>query len=469
MAKGKLETRDVPRLSEGTRASTDVRIDAPHILVKGKALPESRVLQPEPVLIHAGQSGDASPLAQQLRTHAAQLAEHLEARQREMDHREADLNAQSAECEAHARNTRLALAQRRSELDDREAQWAQQRREDEADLQHCHVSWEREYQERVAALEKKENALAGGEQELQKPEEQLRYQKQQLDCLRLQAEQTHRQMLDALEKRRLAVEEEASRLREQARQPSPELLAREERLRMESESLQARQERLRRAEAKVASLRDEVETLHQQVLEDRRKWQEQVQTDRQRLAAERRREMDDLEQKRLALRRRGEQVDRSRVALHQMREDLRRTHRETLEIRLASEELWVQLSETAPAAVANRLLEQLRAKLADQYRLAGAELAEQNEELLSLRAELADLHRKAVCERQDFQQWAARRQAETERKAAELAAQQEQLDRRDADLLSRSLQWQRERLELPRAADHRSPDFPERSPTAAAG
>jgi len=468
MAKVKPETRDVPRLSEGTRASTDVRIDAPHILVKGKAPPKSQVVQPEPVLIHAGQSGDTSPLAQQLRTHAAQLAEHLEARQRDLDHREADLNARSAEFEADARNTRLALAQRRAELDDREAQWAQQRREAEADLQHCHVSWEREYQERVAALEKKENALAGGQQ-LPNGEEQLRYQKQQLDCLRLQAEQTHRQMLDALEKRRLAVEEEASRLREQARQPSPELLAREERLRVESESLQARQERLRRAEAKVASLREEVETLHQQVLEDRRKWQEQVQTDRQRLAAERRREMDDLEQKRLALRRRSEQVDRSRVALQQMREDLRRTHRETLEIRLASEELWVQLSETAPAAVANRLLEQLRAKLADQYRLAGAELAEQKEGLLSLRADLAELHRKVVCERQDFQQWAARRQAETERKTAELAAQEEQLDRRDADLLSRSLQWQRERIELPRAADHRSPDFPERSPTAAAG
>lgn len=466
MAKAKAETRDDPPLSEGTRASDNVRIDAPHMLVKPNAPPESEAPQPDPVLMQPSQSDIASPLAQQVRAHAAQLAEHLEARRRELDRREADLNARWAALEAEARNTRLALAQRRAELEDREAEWAGQRREAEADLQHCHVSWEREYQERVAALEKKESAfaeelearrrafeqelqqrlaavekqiqertaaceagqraadssasaaagedrrgtspkdLAAREEQLQKRQEELRRQGQQLECLRLQIDQTNRQMLDGLEKRRLAVEQEASGLQE----------------------------------------------LRRQLVEDRRKWEEELQQERQRLAAHWRREMDELEQKRAALRRRSEQVDRSRVALQQVREDLRRVHRETLEIRLASEELWVQLSETAPAAVANRLLEQLRAKIAEQYRLASAELAQQKEELLSLRTELAEAHQKVVYDRQDLQQWAARRQAELDRKAAELDSRKKQLDRQEADLLTRSLQRGSQRAERPRAA-----------------
>jgi hypothetical protein len=177
-------------------------------------------------------------------------------------------------------------------------------------------------------------------------------------------------------------------------------------------------------------------------MEERRQGQAHVEAERQLLAAERRREVHELEQKRLALRRRGEQVDRSRAALQQMREDLRRTHRETLEVRLASEELWVQLSESAPAAVANRLLEQLRAKLADQYRLANAELAEQKEELLALREELAGLQQKLVHDRQEFHQWAARRQAEIERKSGELAARNARLDSREAEVRDHLLQRQ---------------------------
>jgi hypothetical protein len=471
MAKAKAETCCDPHPSDCSRASHEMRIDAPHIRVGENAPPESQVPQPEPVLVQSGPSGSASTLAQQVRTHATQLAEHLEARRRELDRREADLNARWAECEAQARNTRLALAQRRAELEDREAEWAGQRREAEADLQHCHVSWEREYQERVAALEKKESAfadelearrrafedelqrrlaavekeiqerkaasapagdamdrraadcsgssaadadehraaqndLAAREEQLQKREDDLRRHSQQIECLRLQVDQTNRQMLEALEKRRLAVEEQAARLQD----------------------------------------------LQQQLLADRGKWQEELQTERQLLAAHRRREMDELEQKRLALRRRGEQLDRSRVALQQTREDLRRVHRETLEIRLASEELWVQLSETAPAAVANRLLEQLRAKLAEQYRLASAELAQQKEDLLSLRAELAEVHQKIAHDRRDLQQWADRRQAELNGKAAELDSREKQLDRQEGDLLTRSLQWRSQSPERPRAA-----------------
>jgi hypothetical protein len=453
MAKAKAEPADVLRSSDETRTSGDVRIDGPHVQLVEPDPSESHTPRPEPAFIQAAGQTDPSAPALQLRTQAAQLADHLSTRQRELDRREAELNARAAKLEEDMRSARLWLIQRRAELDDREAETTKWRREAEVDLQLCHVSWERDYQERVAAVEKKEAALNG-------PSEGRPGA----------SEKAPQNGLDAAEK---AAHEQAARevkdRAEEVRKREQELNALAEDLRVQAQDLESRSRQLQQAQANLAVLRGEVETLHQQLIEDRRKWQEHVEAERQLLAADRRRETEELEQKRLAIRRRAEQADRSRAALQQMREDLRRMHRETLEIRLASEELWVQLSETTPAAVANRLLEQLRAKLAEQYRLAGADLVEQSEELTAIRTELAELHQKLVYDRQDFQQWAARRQAEIERKTAELAGRKERLERQEADLQNRLLRWQTERLDCAGDAAHRGPSLPEPSPTAVAG
>ena len=95
-------------------------------------------------------------------------------------------------------------------------------------------------------------------------------------------------------------------------------------------------------------------------------------------------EADDLLERALSLR-----LSRR---LEELRAELGRMHRETLEIRLATEELWVQVSGVAPPAVLTRSLGQIRARLADHYRLAGSELDEQKEELQTIRCELAEQH-----------------------------------------------------------------------------
>ena len=82
----------------------------------------------------------------------------------------------------------------------------------------------------------------------------------------------------------------------------------------------------------------------------------------------------ELEEQRRAVARRSEQLDRSRAALEQFRGELGQLHRETLEIRLATEELWVQLSGVAPPAALIQSLGGIRNKLAEHYRSAQSEL-----------------------------------------------------------------------------------------------
>ena len=125
-------------------------------------------------------------------------------------------------------------------------------------------------------------------------------------------------------------------------------------------------------------------------------------------------------------------------------------HRETLEIRLATEELWVQLSGTAPAATLTQTLGQVRAKLAEQYRMANAELAGQRKELDEIRAQLAAQHEKLMVQKRDLDAWASRRQEEIQEQAARLVAREQELERQDAEFQQRSRESQIEQLDYRR-------------------
>jgi septal ring factor EnvC (AmiA/AmiB activator) len=125
-------------------------------------------------------------------------------------------------------------------------------------------------------------------------------------------------------------------------------------------------------------------------------------------------------------------------------------HRETLEIRLATEELWVQLSGTAPAATLTQTLGQVRAKLAEQYRMANTELAGQRKELDEIRAQLAQQHEKLMVQKRDLDAWASRRQEEIQEQAARLVAREQELERQDAEFQQRSRESQIEQLDYRR-------------------
>ena len=428
MPKSDTKSRPKQTRREKAKPQTETRIDAAHDVGPKEEQPVSAGEPPAP---QAVESQDGETVTTQLRKQASELAAHLRAKQKEIDHREARINTRIAELEHDSRSARLWFGERQAELEGRE--------KDIANLQ-------REVHERLDRLAAAEAALqrrseedqseAPSEAELTTRAEELAEQEVALNEAR-QALQAQREQLEA----------RAAALDGRTAQAEAELHAQEEQFQHTAETLQAGQQRLKAAEAELADAQGKAQSLGEQLSGDRREAQEEIQRQRRRLAEEQRRQTADLERQRQAVQRRSDHVDHCRAALEQLRAELGRMHRETLEIRLATEELWVQLSGAAPPAALTRSLGRIRTKLADSYRQSNAELREQKRELESIRGQLAEQYDKLVAQKRQFEQWAAQRREETEEQAERLVAREEQLQLREAELTEQGHRWEGERLE----------------------
>jgi len=324
------------------------------------------------------------PAAEQIRLQADQLAAHLRSRQKELDHREAEMNARIAKLESEARAVRL---------------------------------W----------LDERENDLASRGEELARHQQELLVQQREVE----------RRLA------RLAAAETAQQKRFSASTAQPE--QKEESARVAA-ALAVRKKQLDEAEARLAEAQTEAQHLGEQLSSQRRTFAEEIAATRGQMTAEHQRAMAELEQKRQAVQRRADHVDQCRAALKTLRTELERMHRETLEIRLVTEELWVQLSGAAPPAALTRSLGSIRTKLADQYRQANAELADQKKELETIRSQLLEQHEALVEQRQRFEQWVAGCQEECRQEASRLAAREQQFHHKEVELCEQSQRWQAERM-----------------------
>ena len=233
-------------------------------------------------------------------------------------------------------------------------------------------------------------------------------------------------------------EEELARRQRIMSDQEQALLQRQQKLSLREQEFEERLERLAVAESAR-------ETNAQATAERCADVQRQVAVG-ERLATEHRREMADLERKRQTVQRRAEHVDKCRASLKQLRDELVRMHRETLEIRLATEELWVQLSGAAPPAALTRSLGRIRTGLAEQYTQANAELVEQKKELETIRGQLDSQLSKLIEHKRQLEQWAAGRERDCESQASRLIAREEQLQREEDHLREQAKDWQAERL-----------------------
>jgi len=192
--------------------TTETRIDAAHVLAKAQAERDTvgKPSVPEKGAVSA-ESGESAPLGDQLRIQAAQLAEYLRGRQKELDHRESQLHAQIARLENEARIAKMAFKERVAALEEKERQLKTR----QADLDAAEAERERSRKEAEDALARREEALrqreaqaeTSGEQNRKvaeeaaerkhkRAEEALQYQKQKIDTHREASQQLVRQMLD---------------------------------------------------------------------------------------------------------------------------------------------------------------------------------------------------------------------------------------------------------------------------------
>ena len=141
------------------------------------------------------------------------------------------------------------------------------------------------------------------------------------------------------------------------------------------------------------------------------------------------------------------EIDAREAALHQLQEELRGSQREMLEMRLATEEIWAQLSGALAPASLTRSISQVRAKLADHYRQTIDELAQRSEQFELVRRDLAQQLDALEQQREELQAWAERRQADIEEQAARLVAREQELDRQQQHYEQMESRWHMERAD----------------------
>lgn len=470
---------ELPRpLIEGTR------VDPPHVM--GDPADEASGTAPIPAAADdcdwAGAEASTEavdPLQSdfpRLRAQAEQISAYLRKRQRDLDLREARLNSQLAEYDQQVRSARGWFLQRRDELLEREREIAAiearlAARQAEAapaaaDLEHR----EAEVARRQAELEAAEHALDARRAAVEADLDARRTELEQQTAREAQVQQQHREAawatirraLAQLEQRREALESQAADLAARsaavaaaeaevacrAASPLPEELARAAKLDAREQRLAVRERHLGEAEGLLEHGRAQLAELRQELEAQRERLAEQARADRRRLAEAQRSQETELGEQRAALERASEQLDHRRGALLQSQQEVSQLHRETLELRLATEELWSELAGAAPPAALASALSATRARLADHYRLERGEIARQRAELEALAVELGAQHDHLRRQADELQDWLAGRQAELERQAAALAARELDLDRQQAESRAAEARWHGQRFEL---------------------
>ncbi len=393
---------------------------------------------------------------QAVQLQADQLAERLRLRHEELDRREGLLNAQRAEFDNELRSARLWLDERQREFSEREA-GLEQRQAAAAEREAWLV-------ERESRLAERATIASAREQEVEWRQTRLNDTEQWLEISRRQLEFERQTQCDQLDRQRGGLNDEAERLAERATAlagEEAELASR--RVQAEQDASQAEQERLRALDERTRQLAKReadmtaAETLlaenQSQIVQLRESWAQrheqieaQARVDRRRLSEQQRRLEAEWADRTQLLARQGEELDRRRAALEHSRTELGRLHRETLEMRLAIEELRAQLAGPGAPAALIRSLGGLRQRLTDHYRLESNELVRRRAELEMLKAELVAEHGRLHDRQQELARWVAQRESELNSQAERLAACEAELAQQASQFRGQEDAWREERF-----------------------
>lgn len=449
-------------LSEGVA----LRVDESH------AGPSHRDVAPPAVFDIAGSGPDSSAASERAGLQTAQIASQLRQQYSELDRREQRLYAQLAQFDQERREARLWVANLETSLQERE--FAISRQE--------------------AAVAQRAEACATLETELKELHETLLRERHTLNTEREQF------VFDREEDRRELDELQVRQAHELQRRHD-EFLAEQEQLRQEFTQERAlldnrhhfQQEHLRRSmqEFEVAQaefrheqqlgrsrledgerqnlLRSRQIDRYRELVEERQKSLErerdvllkerravdgQLQADREGLARERTDWEQEREVQRADLRRQrdllavhADNLEARRQRLDRLRSELEETNRQTLELRLAVEEAYAQLTQTAGADSTKRRVEEARAILAEYYRHTRDSLIQQRQDLEQAQGKLAEQRNEFLHERQVLVDWVGAQEEQLTQRDQELQQTKAELEQREQTWRTAADTWTREKLE----------------------
>lgn len=432
---------------EDRRSEAVARIDRPH--ARTAATVEDRE-SPAPVTISAAAGEPTQEAGEQIRNQAAQLAGHLRDRLRDLDQREAHLNARFAQLESDLRTSRMLLAEKENTFLEREAELEQQLAElqqrirvlsaDEVTAEATRREQAEELVRRATQLEKREQKSAEDQARIISEAEELRARREEL----LEQEEKAKQA------RETAARERQQQVAELDRQRRLLETLQRDIQQQQNEDLQQREMRLTESEASLADQIRQVEIERAELADQRRLFEQNRTEEDARLAEKRQRMQSDWQHVSAALHTRRENLDRRETALEKLHEDTERAQREILESRLVVEELWTQLCEKGPGLELTRVLSQLRAKLAEHFRMDRVELEEERDAGIKLAERLQTQQQALKRRRAELENWLQLRESALEQQATQIVAREREIDDRQQGLGEKQEQWQNERWELQR-------------------
>jgi hypothetical protein len=285
-------------------------------------------------------------------------------------------------------------------------------------------------------------------EEQKKLEEQHREQLSRLEQERGLLENRVRFQQDHLQKARKEVEAAQQELRRQHQADRTELEQREAALRL-------RQEQLAHVRALLDEREESLAREHALIAEKRSIAESQCQKERDALAKERAAWESDRDAREKDLRNReatlaadAQRLESRRVRLDALRTELEETHRSTLEMRLAIEEVWSQLSQHAGTEAAKRRLADTQQLLQDDWRQARESLAAQRRELGELEAAIRERRAELEREKKEAAEAAHARQTALERHRKQLAEETAALHVREQELNELRERWANEKIEV---------------------
>ena len=143
----------------------------------------------------------------------------------------------------------------------------------------------------------------------------------------------------------------------------------------------------------------------------------------------------------------SENLESRRIRLDRLRAELEDTHRSTLEMRLAVEETWVDLTQSIGQEESRQRVEQVRHTLVGYYRQLHEGLVEQRREHLEAQSKFERLRAEFLDERQKLMDWIAARDSELRVAEERLKIASTEISMRDAAWQAARDRWLMEKAE----------------------
>lgn len=360
---------------------------------------------------------------------------------------------------AELRAERDSLIREREELERFRAEFNEFRSRERAELDHA-----REIQEAAVArvreelLTQRQSQLAELEAAKQAQEASLREAEEAFARQREQQLTELRHERAVLENRLRFQQEHLAKARQEIESAQNEFRREAQRVRGQLEEGEAiirlRQSQLDRVRALLEERERSVNREREMLFKSQRAFEQFTEHDREKIKLEREdwdrersTQLADLRRQQDMLALHANNLEGRRERLDKLRAELEETHRTTLEMRMAIEEAWAQMTQACGVEVAEQRLAQAQQQLSGHYRGLREALIEQRRELDEMRQAFQTQRDEFRAEQQTLTEWAAAQERTLRERESELQTQAEQLNVRESAWRSASQRWINEKIE----------------------